>query len=87
MSHPKTADLGELISALCAGGVEFIIVGGAAAVLHGAPVTTVDLDIVPEQSQENLARLGEVLRGADARVRDPAGRDLRPTEALLGGIR
>ena len=32
--HPKTADLGELIGALVGGGVEFIIVGGAAAVLR-----------------------------------------------------
>ena len=85
MSHPKTADLGDLISALCAGGVDFIIVGGAAAVLHGAPITTVDVDIVPEQSAANLTRLLEALRALDARVRDPAGRDLRPTDTLLGG--
>ena len=85
MSHPKTADLGDLISALCSGGVDFIIVGGAAAVLHGAPITTVDVDIVPEQSAANVTRLLEALRALDARIRDPAGRDLRPTEALLVG--
>ena len=85
MPHPKTADLGELISALCAGGLDFIIVGGAAAVLHGAPVTTLDLDIVPEQSGANVARLLEVLRALDTRVRDPAGRDLRPNDSLLSG--
>jgi len=28
-------------------GLDYIIVGGAAAVLHGAPVTMVDLDLVP----------------------------------------
>jgi hypothetical protein len=42
--------------------VDFIIVGGAAAVLHGAPVTTADLDIVPEQSDANVARLLGLLR-------------------------
>ena len=85
MSHPNSADLGELISALCAGGVDFIVVGGAAAVLHGAPVTTLDLDIVPDQSVANVGRLLEVLRTLDARIRDPARRDLRPDERLLSG--
>jgi hypothetical protein len=85
MSHPTTADLGELVAALCEAQVHFIVVGGAAAVLHGAPVTTLDLDIVPEQSGSNLALLLEVLRSLDARIRDPAGRDLRPEETLLSG--
>jgi hypothetical protein len=85
MPHPTTADLGELISTLGAAGVDFIVVGGAAAVLHGAPVTTVDLDIVPGQSGENVQRLLGVLRDIDARIRDPAGRDLRPDETLLRG--
>jgi len=34
--------------------VNFIIVGGICAVLHGAPVTTFDLDIVHSRSPENL---------------------------------
>jgi hypothetical protein len=85
VAHPTTADLGELLSTLIAGGVEFIIVGGAAAVLHGAPITTLDLDIVPEQSTANVARLLDVLRALDARIRDPGGRDLRPDPTLLGG--
>jgi hypothetical protein len=74
-----------LLSVLCDRGIDFIVVGGAAAVLHGAPVTTLDLDIVPEQSGANLVRLLEALRSLDARIRDPAGRDLRPDEALLAG--
>jgi hypothetical protein len=85
VSHPSTADLGELIGALCDARVEFIVVGGAAAVLHGAPVTTLDLDIVPEQSGPNVARLLEALRSLDARIRDAAGRDLRPDATLLSG--
>jgi hypothetical protein len=66
VSHPISADLGSLISTLTGGGVEFIVVGGAAAVLHGAPVTTLDLDIVHEQSEANVQRLTTVLRGLDA---------------------
>jgi hypothetical protein len=32
-------------------------VGGVSAVLHGAPVTTFDLDIVHARDPENIARL------------------------------
>lgn len=79
------ADLEGLLRALCEQGVEFIVVGGAAAVLHGAPTTTRDLDIVPEQSEPNLERLMEVLRARQALVRDPAGRRLEPSPAALRG--
>jgi len=34
--------------------VEFIIVGGVCAVLHGAPITTFDLDLVHSRTPENL---------------------------------
>lgn len=54
MSHPEHADLARLIQALGDGGVEFIVVGGAAAVLHGAPITTRDLDIVHRRTPENV---------------------------------
>jgi hypothetical protein len=85
VSHPTSADLGSLIAALSAGGVKFIVIGGAAAVLHGTAVTTQDLDIVPEQSGTNVDRLLTILRSLDARIRDPGGRDLRPDESLLSG--
>jgi hypothetical protein len=49
-SHPKEADLPGLLEKLCEAGVEFIVVGGAAAVLQGAPITTADLDIVHRTS-------------------------------------
>jgi hypothetical protein len=34
--------------------VEFIIVGGISAVLHGAPVTTFDLDILHHRTEQNV---------------------------------
>lgn len=49
--HRSTVDLEGLLRALCEQEIAFVIVGGAAAVLHGAPTTTQDLDIVPEQSR------------------------------------
>lgn len=65
--------------------VEAIIVGGVAAVLGGAPVSTFDLDIVHRRSAENVGRLLAALADLDARYRDLAGRVLRPeATALLG---
>lgn len=51
--HPPSADLDALIEALLGAGVEFIVVGGAAAILHGAAVTTQDLDIVHRRTADN----------------------------------
>ncbi len=82
---PATADLDALIAALTAAGVEFIVVGGAAAVLHGAPVTTVDLGIVHRRSPENVARLLEVLAKLETAFRPPVKPGLRPTAELLLG--
>ena len=50
-------DFGSLIRLLSASGVEFIIVGGAAAVAHGSARLTEDLDIVYRHTRENVARL------------------------------
>src|ERR1044071_6581557 len=85
-SYPKAADLPALLATLCDSGVEFIIVGGVAAVLQGVPITTTDLDIVHRRTPENIARLLEVLLKLDAIMRyDLARRDLRPTAEMLLG--
>ena len=46
-----------LLAALTSNGVKFIVVGGAAAIVHGAARTTYDLDVVYERSSENLDRV------------------------------
>lgn len=53
--------------------------GGVAAILEGAPITTLDLDIVCRLDEDNLSRLATLLEELDARYRDPAGRRIRPT--------
>lgn len=84
--HPNVAEIQTLLAQLCDAGVEFIIVGGAAAVMHGAPITTNDLDIVHRRTPENVARLLEVLQQIDATMRyDFANRGLRPTAEMLAG--
>jgi hypothetical protein len=67
---PRTvSDPEGLIKALVEAGVEFIVVGGVCAVLHGAPFPTFDLDIVYSRDPANLARLEHVLREYQARYR------------------
>ena len=65
-------------------GVDFIVVGGVAAVLGGAPISTFDLDIVHARDPD-LVRLVAALGDLDARYRDPAGRVLRADAAGLAG--
>jgi hypothetical protein len=58
----------QLLGTLARHRVRFVVIGGLAAVLHGAPYQTVDCDIVPEKSRDNLSRLSEALRELGARV-------------------
>jgi len=50
-------DFRGLLTALAREGVEFIIVGGAAATAHGSARLTLDLDVVYGRTRENLSRL------------------------------
>lgn len=51
--------------------VQLVLIGGLAAVAHGSPLLTEDVDVAPESSVPNLDRLGRALRALDARVRHP----------------
>lgn len=75
----------DALEILARHGVDFIVVGGVAAVLGGAPISTFDLDIVHARAPENLERLSAALAELDARYRDFAGRELRPTIDALAG--
>jgi hypothetical protein len=54
-------DFRGLLTALVDGGVEFILVGGAAATAHGSTRLTQDVDVVYSRTQANLARLTTAL--------------------------
>jgi hypothetical protein len=60
-----------IISVLNRHGVEYVIIGGLAAVLHGSPYNTQDADVTPAPGRENLARLASALIDLDARLRVP----------------
>lgn len=77
--------LTSLLGTLAAQRVELIVVGGLAAVAQGAPITTMDLDIVHRRTSDNLDRLMAVLESLDARYRRFDGQVLRPTKEILAG--
>jgi len=62
--------IADIIQTLVAHEVEFIVVGGMAAVLQGAQVHTIDLDSVYALPEPNLARLQRALTELGAVFRD-----------------
>lgn len=56
-----TTDFPALIQALADSGVEFILVGGVAATVHGSTRLTRDVDVVYARSPENLQRVAASL--------------------------
>ncbi|HEY4395851.1 MAG TPA: hypothetical protein VGP64_17420 [Polyangia bacterium] len=78
----KSARFADILRALATERVEFIVVGMTAGVLAGAPVTTLDVDIVHRRTPENVTRLLKVLEHLGSTYRhDP--RELRPTSGNL----
>ncbi|MCX5902770.1 MAG: hypothetical protein NTV89_04700 [Proteobacteria bacterium] len=73
-----TSDFLEILRTLSEYKVDFIVVGGVCAVLHGAPMATFDLDVVHSRSADNLERLLSALHTLDAYYRDRPGQRLQP---------
>jgi len=82
MGSPKP-DFWAILQTLSRHEVDFIVVGGVCAVLHGAPVSTFDIDIVHARTENNLERLVKALGELDASYREhPAGR-IQPTKSSM----
>ena len=78
-----------IFDALDRHGVRYVLIGGMAAILHGASHVTTDVDVVPQDARENLERLSEVLKELHARIRvagaadrDELSHRLRPVAPL-----
>jgi hypothetical protein len=63
---------GQILRALEAHHVRYVVIGAIAAVAAGAPVLTTDLDVTPERSRDNLERLALALADLGARLRSPS---------------
>lgn len=67
-------DYQKLIPILVKGRVKFIIIGGVAAVVHGAARATFDLDVVYSRNPDNIIRLVQTLKPYSPYLRDaPSG--------------
>jgi hypothetical protein len=65
-------DVERLLRTLVDGGVDFVVIGGVAAILHGSARATFDLDICFANDAGNLEALERVLISLDARLRGVA---------------
>jgi hypothetical protein len=83
--RPASANLSEILEGLLKQGVDFILVGGLAAVVQGAPVTTMDVDIVHKKSPENVSKLLVFLKSIDAVYRRLDDKLIEPKESDLLG--
>jgi len=83
---PPGSNLSSVLEGLIKANIEFILVGGLAAVVQGAPVTTMDVDIVHNQSSENIAKLLGFLKSIDALHRRPDDKVIRPKEGDISGM-
>lgn len=67
-------DFEKILSCLVNDGVEFVIIGGLAATVHGSSYMTHDLDICYARDNTNLERLAQSLAPLHPRLRGaPAG--------------
>ena len=77
-----------LFDVLTSHDVDFVLIGGLAAIAHGTARPTFDLDVAYGRDPENLERLSAALLELGATLRGaPAGLPFRPdTETLRAGL-
>ena len=80
MKNPKP-DFLAILHTLVEHRVDFLVVGGICAVLHGAPIATFDLDLVHSRHPDNIQRLMAALEALEAHYR--ARKDLKPDVSHL----
>lgn len=70
--EPPPLDAPAIFAILDAHRVEYVVVGGYAAQLHGSTRVTTDVDVTPNRTMQNLDRLASALRelGGGIRVDD-----------------
>jgi hypothetical protein len=83
---PAPLDPACIFAVLAEHEVDYVLIGGLAAVLHGSTAMTNDADIVPSRANDNVERLSAALNVLEARIRaldspDGLAVDLHP--ALL----
>lgn len=80
----------EVLRVLNDHGVAYVVIGGFAAILHGSPTVTQDVDVTPQSTLDNLERLAAALRQMQARIRTdaaPEGLPFGVSGESLQGVR
>ncbi len=84
--NTTSVDLRAILEGLLKADVDFILVGGLAAVIQGAPVTTIDVDIVYCRSPGNVSKLMSFLQSIDAIHRRLDNEIIEPKEEDFAGM-
>ncbi|MBI2187236.1 MAG: hypothetical protein HYU37_08970 [Acidobacteria bacterium] len=80
----KPTDFPALIRLLAAAEIEFIVIGGVAAAIHGSAHVTWDLDVVYRRTPENMQKLARALQPINPYLRGaPPGLPFRLDAATL----
>jgi hypothetical protein len=61
-------DTERILGALARHGVDYVLVGGLAALAHGSTIATADADVLPSTAPENLERLLDALEELEAMI-------------------
>ncbi|MFI5047288.1 MAG: hypothetical protein ACHQIG_09520 [Acidimicrobiia bacterium] len=69
MADEDVFDRDRIVECLDRFGVQYLLVGGIGAQMHGATRPTRDFDSLPSTSKENLDRLAGAMRELNARLR------------------
>jgi transcriptional regulator with XRE-family HTH domain len=79
-------DVARILRTLTERGVDFVVIGGIAAVLHGSARNTFDLDICIATDPANVEALGDALIALHARLRGVDAAPFVPDAATLRRI-
>jgi hypothetical protein len=85
--EPRATDFEQLIHLFAQTKLNFVVIGGMAAIIHGSAYNTYDLDICYERTQQNVKLLCLVLSKINARLRDLPDElsvTLEPSDVMAG---
>jgi predicted nucleotidyltransferase len=85
---PEPRDLARIARALNDAGARYVLIGGFAVIAHGGDRFTKDIDLLVDDSPENVARLRQALAVLpDNAVADVADDDLRTHTVSVSSTR
>lgn len=86
IGNTTTPGLSAILDGLLHADVEFILVGGLAAIIQGSPITTLDVDIVHDRSADNISKLYGFLQSIRAVYRRPDDKIIELKKDELSGM-